>query len=321
MRYIGARKTRPAGRAIESSYGGILMKFGQMKRSKWVAAVVAGMMWACIAGAAQSVAQKQPNVPPEYEREGGPYVPTPNVVVDRMLGMANVSANDYVIDLGSGDGIIVLTAAHQRKSGGYGVDIDEELIRLSNQRAKSLGVSDRVHFEAKDIFKTDVSKATVVTLYLLPEFMKRLRPKLFNELKPGTRIVSHDYHFEEWQHDADTSFDVPEKEFISGVPSATLYLWIVPAKIDGAWRMKLDGGGEYTLALKQRYQNFEGTAEGKGRQSGLISTKLNGTEIRFVMMRGTDRGEFSGRVNGNRMEGTADFGDGKPLRWSASKGS
>ena len=287
-----------------------------MKRSAWTAAVAAGMMWACIAGAAQ----KQPNVPPEYEREGGPDVPTPNVVVDQMLKMGKVGASDYVIDLGSGDGVIVLTAAHQYKCSGYGVDIDEELIRLSNQRAKSLGVSDRVLFEAKDIFKTDVSKATVVMLYLLPEFMQRLRPKLFNELKPGTRIVSHDYHFEEWQHDADISFDVPEKEFISGVPSATLYLWIVPAKIDGAWRMQLDGG-EYTLALKQWYQNFEGTAAGGGRQSGLISPKMNGTEIRFVMMRGTDRGEFTGRVSGNRMEGTASFGDGKTVRWSASKGS
>ncbi|MBX9903159.1 MAG: class I SAM-dependent methyltransferase [Burkholderiales bacterium] len=293
------------------------MKFGQMNGGWRSAAVVAGMMWACVAGAAQ----KQPNVPPEYERDGGPYVPTPNVVVDRMLGFANVGANDYVIDLGSGDGVIVLTAAHQRKSSGYGVDIDEELIRLSNQRAKGLGVSGRVLFEAKDIFKTDVSKATVVTLYLLPEFMRRLRPKLFNELKPGTRIVSHDYHFEEWQHDDDISFDVPEKEFISGVPHATLYLWIVPAKVDGAWRMQVDGDGEYNLTLKQRYQSIEGTAESSGRQAGLLEPKMKGTEIRFVMMQGTNRGQFTGRVNGNRMEGTADFGNGKVTRWSASKGS
>jgi hypothetical protein len=293
------------------------MKFGQMNSGWRSAAVVAGMMWMCVAGAAQ----KQPNVPPEYEREGGPYVPTPNVVVDQMLTLANVGAGDFVIDLGSGDGIIVLTAAHQRKSGGYGVDIDEELIRLSNLRAKSLGVSDRVLFEAKDIFKTDVSKATVVTLYLLPEFMRRLRPKLFNELKPGTRIVSHDYHFDEWQHDDDISFDVPEKEFISGVPRATLYLWIVPARVEGAWRMRLDGGGEYSVMLKQRYQALEGSVETKGRQAGLLEPKMKGTEINFVLVQGASRGQFSGRVNGNRMEGTADFGDGKTLRWSASRGT
>lgn len=293
------------------------MRFGQMNGSWRSAAVVAGMMWMCVAGAAQ----KQPNVPPEYEREGGPYVPTPNVVVDQMLTLANVGANDFVIDLGSGDGVIVLTAAHQRKSGGYGVDIDEELIRLSNLRAKSLGVSDRVLFEAKDIFKADVSKATVVTLYLLPEFMRRLRPKLFNELKPGTRIVSHDYHFDEWQHDDEISFDVPEKEFISGVPQAILYLWIVPARVEGSWRMQLDGSGEYKVMLKQRYQVLEGTVETQGRQAGFLEPKMKGTEINFVLVQGASRGQFSGRVNGDRMEGTANFGDGKTVRWSASKGS
>lgn len=293
------------------------MGFGQMNSSWRSAAVVAGMMWMCVAGAAQ----KQPNVPPEYEREGGPYVPTPNVVVDQMLTLANVGANDFVIDLGSGDGVIVLTAAHQRKSSGYGVDIDEELIRLSNLRAKSLGVSDRVLFEAKDIFKADVSKATVVTLYLLPEFMQRLRPKLFNELKPGTRIVSHDYPFDEWQHDDEVSFDVPEKEFISGVPQAILYLWIVPARVEGSWRMQLDGGGEYKVMLKQRYQILEGTVETQGRQAGLLESKMKGTEINFVLVQGASRGHFSGRVNGDRMEGTANFGDGKTMRWSASRGS
>lgn len=278
--------------------------------------VVLGMI---CAGAA--VAQKQPNVPPEHEREGGPYVPTPNVVVERMLDMAKVTERDHVIDLGSGDGIIVLTAAHQRKSSGYGVDIDEELIRLSNLRAKSLGLAGRVVFEAKDIFKADVGKATVVTLYLLPEFMQRLRPKLFTELQPGTRIVSHDYHFEEWQHDAQTSFEVPEKELVTGVPSATLYLWIVPAKIDGAWRLQLDGNPEYRLELAQRYQNFEGSAEARGRQAALISPKISGRDIRFVLVNGASRGEFTGRVDGNRMEGTADFGDGRSVRWRASRGS
>lgn len=277
---------------------------------------VFGMVCACAAAA-----QTQLRVPPEYERDGGPYVPTPNVVVDQMLGLAKVGAGDYVIDLGSGDGVIVLTAAHKLKSSGYGVDIDEELIKLSNQRARSLGVSERVLFEAKDIFKADVSKATVVTLYLLPEMMQRLRGKLYAELRPGTRIVSHDYHFEEWPHDADVSFDVPEKEFISGVPHAILYLWIVPARVDGAWRMQIDGDGEYRLTLKQRYQHLEGTAETKDRQSGVLDPKMNGAEIRFAMMQGTNRGQFSGRVDGNHMEGTASFGDGRVVRWSARKDS
>jgi phospholipid N-methyltransferase len=278
------------------------------------AVVVAVMVWAGVAAA-----QKQPNVPPEYERDGGPYVPTPNVVVDQMLSMANVGERDHVIDLGSGDGVIVITAGHRLKASGYGVDIDEELVRLSNQRAKSLGIDGRVRFEVKDIFKADVSKATVITLYLLPEMMQRLRSKLYAELKPGTRIVSHDYHFEEWPHDADVSFDVPEKEFISGVPRATLYLWIVPAKVGGTWRMQIDGDGAYDLTLKQRYQNFEGSAESGGRKAGLLEPQMNGAEIRFVMPQGANRGRFFGRVDGDRMEGTADFGGAKTVRWHATR--
>lgn len=285
--------------------------------SRWLAVLVGVMI--SFAAVAQKPQAKQPHVPPEYEREGGPYVPTPNIVVDQMLAMANVGAKDYVIDLGSGDGIIVLTAAHKLKASGYGVDIDEELIRLSNQRAKSLGIDGRVRFEAKDIFKTDVSKASVVTLYLLPEFMRKLRAKLYGELKPGTRIVSHDYHFDEWMHDSEISFDVPEKEFISGVPRATLYLWIVPAKVDGAWRMQIDGQGDFDLKLKQRYQNFDGSAESAARKAGLLEPQLNGADIRFVMPLGASRMRFLGKVDGDRIEGTATAGDGKPVRWRATR--
>lgn len=289
-----------------------------MNSSRWLA-VLLGLMVSCSA-MAQKPPPKQPVVPPEYERSGGPYVPTPNIVVDQMLRMANVGAGDYVMDLGSGDGVIVLTAGNKLKASGYGADIDEELVRLSNERAKSLGIADRVKFEAKDIFKTDVSKATVVTLYLLPEFMRKLRPKLYNELRPGTRIVSHDYHFDEWMHDSEISFEVPEKEFIMGIPRATLYLWIVPAKVDGAWRMQIDGHGDFDVALKQRYQKFEGTAEAASRKTGkatLMEPQLNGSEIRFVMPQGNNRGRFLGKVEGDRIEGTVNFGDGKPVRWRA----
>ena len=227
-------------------------------------------------------------------------------------------STDFVIDLGSGDGIIVLTAGHKLKASGYGVDIDEELIRLSNERAKSLGIADRVRFEAKDIFKTDISKATVITLYLLPEMMRKLRTKLYTEPRPGTRIVSHDYHFDEWMHDSEISFDVPEKEFISGVPRATLYLWVVPAKIDGAWRMQIDGQSDYEVALKQNYQKFEGRAESASRKISLMEPQLSGTEIRFVMPLAGARGRFLGKVEGDRMEGTANL-DGKTVRWRATR--
>ena len=277
--------------------------------------VVLGMGWACAVAA-----QLQVIVPPEYERTGGPYVPTPNVVVDRMLGMANVGERDHVIDLGSGDAIIVITAAQRLKASGYGVDIDEELVRLSNDRAKKLGIDGRVRFEAKDIFQADVGKATVVTLYLLPDMMRRVRNKLYAELKPGARVVSHDYHFEEWQHDAEVEFEVPEKEFISGVPQATLYLWTVPAKINGAWRMQIDGDGEYELTLDQRYQKFEGAAVRKHQQTDLRETRLNGTEISFVLPLGPGNGRFSGRVDGDLIEGTVNLGGGKVVRWRALRG-
>jgi hypothetical protein len=285
------------------------------------AAVVMGAVLSFAAVAQKPPAQKQPpkqlHVPPEYERSGGPYVPTPNVVVDQMLGMANVGARDFVIDLGSGDGIIVLTAGHKLKAGGYGVDIDEELIRLSNERAKSLGIADRVRFEAKDIFKTDVSKATVITLYLLPEMMRKLRSKLFTEPRPGTRIVSHDYHFDEWMHDSEISFDVPEKEFISGVPRATLYLWTVPAKVGGNWRLQIDGQGDYDIALTE-LPAFR-------RQRGIPVRKIpdgtpfSGADIRFVMSLAGANGRFLGKVEGDRMEGAANLGEGKTVRWRATR--
>src|SRR6476646_10792598 len=121
----------------------------------------------------------------EEKRTGGPYVPTPQIVVDEMLKIGHVGADDFVVDLGSGDGVIVLTAAAQLNSRGFGVDIDPELVKLSNSEAKQRGIADRAAFYVQDVFKTDISKATVVTLYLLPQMMLDLRPKILKELKPG----------------------------------------------------------------------------------------------------------------------------------------
>jgi hypothetical protein len=136
------------------------------------------------AGAAEDV---------DAKRTGGPYVPTPQVVVDEMLRIGKVGPDDFVVDLGSGDGIIVLTAATRLKARGYGVDIDPELVKLANGEAKKRGVADRAAFYVQDVFKADISRATVVTLYLLPGMMVSLRPKILAELRPGTRVVSHDY--------------------------------------------------------------------------------------------------------------------------------
>jgi SAM-dependent methyltransferase len=257
----------------------------------------------------------------EPERTGGPYVPTPQVVVDQMLRMAQVSAADYVIDLGSGDGIIVLTAATQFKARGFGVDIDPELVKLSNAEAKRRGIADRASFQVQDVFKADLSRATVLTLYLLPSMMTSLQAKVFSELKPGTRVVSHDYHFgDEWQPDDSITFDVPEKEKVNGVPRATIYLWRVPAKIGGRWQLRIEGPApaQYELAVKQRYQKFEGTALAGGKSEKLELAELQGESVRFAINAGAGRHVFRGRVAGNTMRGTVDLGTGKgAAQWSA----
>jgi hypothetical protein len=277
-------------------------------------AVVTLMACAMVPAAAQ---QKEP------ERTGGPYVPTPQVVVDQMLRMANVGPDDYVIDLGSGDGVIVLTAATQFKARGFGVDIDPELVKLSNAEAKRRGVADRASFQVQDVFKADLSRATVLTLYLLPSMMTNLQSKVYTELKPGTRVVSHDYHFgDAWNPDDHITFSVPEKEKVNGVPSATIYLWIIPAKIEGKWQLRIDGagGGTYELNVRQKFQMFEGSALAAGRSEKLELTTLRGETIRFAFSAGAGRHVFRGRVTGDSMQGTVELGSGKgAVRWSAKR--
>jgi hypothetical protein len=254
----------------------------------------------------------------DIERTGGPYVPTPQLVVDQMLRMGNVGESDFVVDLGSGDGVIVLTAAKQFKARGMGVDIDPVLVKLSNDTAKKLGVADRVRFLQQDVFKADLSEATVLTLYLLPGMMLNLRPKLFNELKPGVRVVSHDYHLGEWQADDQISFDVPEKEAINGVPKATLHLWIVPARIAGKWEVKVAGGETYELTLKQRFQAVEGSVTVAGKPVRPPQFALRGSEFSFALADGKGLARFSGRIKDNTMDGVVELPGAKaPARWSA----
>ncbi|MBI4192927.1 MAG: methyltransferase domain-containing protein [Betaproteobacteria bacterium] len=253
-------------------------------------------------------------------KSGGPYVPTPQVVVDQMLFMAGIKSSDYVIDLGSGDGVIVLTAARLFKASGMGVDIDPELVKLSNDAARKFGVADRVHFLLQDVFKADLSKASVVTLYLLPGMMLSLREKIFNELKPGARVVSHDYHFGEWPPDDQMSFDVPEKEAVNGVPMATIYLWRVPARVAGKWQVRVAGGETYELTLKQRFQNVEGSVTTGGKALRPQYLTLRGDEFTFALPDGKGSASFTGRVKGGTMEGSVELPGAKsPARWSASR--
>jgi phospholipid N-methyltransferase len=255
----------------------------------------------------------------EADRTGGPYVPTPQVVVDRMLGFGAVNANDFVMDLGSGDGVIVLTAARQLKASGMGLEIDPDLVRRSNDSATKFGVSDRATFQVQDVFKADLSRATVVTLYLLPAMMMNLRNKIFNELRPGARVVSHDYHFGDWEADERVTFDVPEKEPINGVPSATLFLWTIPAKVSGRWQIKVDGSEPRDIELTQNFQKSNGTLlNAKGM--GLSDVSVNGEDISFSIWNGPARQHYRGKVKGGAMSGLVNL-DGKEAKWQAVRAS
>lgn len=255
----------------------------------------------------------------DLERSGGPFVPTPQVVVDEMLRMAKVGASDFVVDLGSGDGIMVLSAASQLKASGYGVDIDPALVKYSNAEATRLGIADRASFMVQDVFKADLTRATVITLYLLPSMMTQLRPKVFIEAKPGTRVVSHDYTFDEWAPDDQIVLDVPEKEKVNGVPTATISLWIVPARVQGQWHVQVDGGDRYDVTLRQQYQMIAGAASAPRRDAKLTSAALKGEEITFTLIDGSARRTFVGKVNGDAMQGSVELDGGRRARWSATR--
>jgi SAM-dependent methyltransferase len=189
-------------------------------------------------------------------QEDVPFVTTPDNVTVAMLQIAGVGAGDYVIDLGSGDGRIVIVAAKQFGARGLGVEIVPNLVKESRENARRAGVAAMAEFREQDLFKTDLSKATVVTLYLLPEVNLQLRPQIL-ALKPGTRIVSHDWDMADWRPDKTTTIAVPDKK-IGLEKSSKVHLWIVPARIQGAWC----GGGKLrgaTLQIERKFQQFHAT--------------------------------------------------------------
>jgi hypothetical protein len=253
-----------------------------------------------------------------------PYVPTPQIVVDEMLKMADVTARDFVIDLGSGDGRMILTAAKNFKASGLGVDIDPKLVEQSNKAAQALGLGDRAKFIEQDMFKADISKATVVTLYVLPDFMEKLRPKLIAELKPGTRIVAHDYYMSDWHPDRQVTLTVPEKVKANGTDKAYLYLWIVPAIVRGQWCMNFDlGTGKpqlVVLSFNQQYQMLAGAADTILAPLNIDNPTLKGDAIDFFLTRGATNYRFSGKVQGDKLEGSAVSATiPKPIAWRATK--
>jgi SAM-dependent methyltransferase len=246
-----------------------------------------------------------------------PFVPTPQVVVDEMLRVARVGQADFVIDLGSGDGRIAITAAKKFGARAMGVELDEHLIFQSEESARQAAVEDRVKFLRQDLFKTDLSPATVITMYLLPSVNRRLRPRLL-DLKPGTRIVAHDFDLEDWKPDQVTTI------------RKNVFLWVVPAKVGGRWRARVplpDGPRTIEIELNQRFQDVNGLARIDGQVTQMWEAKLSADRLSFVLVDGTDRDNeaslyFEGRVAGSAIEGEIRRGVGNGqtrIKWQATK--
>lgn len=235
---------------------------------------------------------------PAQTGEEVPFITSPDNVTLEMLRIANVGASDHVIDLGSGDGRIVILAARRFGATGLGVEYDPELVRRSQRAAQEAGVADRVSFREQDLFATDLAPATVITMYLLQEFNLRLRPALL-ALKPGTRIVSHDWDMGDWTADQSTQLPVPDKA-VGREKSSMVYLWLVPARVEGLWC----GTGllrTAALELSQRYQMVAGTLMHRNR-SRPLEGRLQGATLRATAGR---HGELVLDASGNELRITS----------------
>ncbi len=242
-----------------------------------------------------------------FERET-PYVPTPQDVVERMLDMANVKPGEYLIDLGSGDGRIVVTAA-QRGARAYGVDLNPKRVAEGVANAARAGVSDRATFEVKDLFDTDISKADVVTTYLLPLVNLDLRPRLLEQMRPGARLVTHAFHMgDDWWPDA-----------TDNIRGRILFSWTIPAKVGGRWQIE-SGDGNFVLDIDQAFQSFRAAAQVErqtlpkvveAHTTQIRDGRMNGTEISFAIDMGVGPRVYRGRVENNTIVGIA------PQGWKA----
>jgi precorrin-6B methylase 2 len=225
------------------------------------------------------------------------WVPTPQALVDKMLDMAKVTPQDFVMDLGSGDGRTVITAA-KRGARAMGIEYNPNMVELSKQNATKEGVGDKATFVKADLYETDLSKATVITMFLLPDINLKLRPKILN-LKPGTRIVSNTFTMEDWMAD--------ETERVENCTSwCTALFWIVPAKVAGTWKLP-----QGDLTLKQQYQMVSGTLKSGNGNAQISDGKLRGDQLTFS----AGGVQYTGRVNGTTIMGTT----GSGATWNATK--
>ena len=219
------------------------------------------------------------------------WVPTPDALVTEMLRMAKVDSGDYVMDLGSGDGRIAIAAAKNFGARATGIEYNPELVTLSNANARKAGVADKVKFIKADLFETDLSKADVITMYLLPKINLELRPKLL-ALRPGVRVVSHAFNMDDWKPDQTARAD-----------DRHAYLWIIPAKVAGDWNVSA-GKAQWEISLDQKYQMLSGRARSGKESFDIAEGRVTGNEVRFVMSGAKgERREFQGRFKGKHLEG------------------
>ena len=242
-----------------------------------------------------------------------PFVPTQTELVRSMLDVVRVDSSDVVYDLGCGDGRIVIAAVKRYGAKrGVCVDIDPKRIEEARHNADTAGVTERITFTTADLFQTDLTEATVVTLYLLPLINERLRPKLFRELKPGTRVVSNSFDMGPWG--ADSTISPPSPSGFQRVA----YFWIIPADVAGIWRVQADGAGLKSLDLEQTFQRLNGTAQYRGRKVPLTDVQVKGDRLSFQL---GNSGElrFEGVVKGDRVSGMFRDGSGAEKEWSAER--
>jgi SAM-dependent methyltransferase len=270
---------------------------------------VAVLALAAFAATAAAQAQKKEDFTPQVGQAGKDviWVPTPEELVERMLRMAQTTPNDFVIDLGSGDGRIAIAAAKKFNARSMGIEYNPDMVEVSNRNAAKEGVAGKARFVKADIFESDFSQATIITMYLLPGLNLKLRPKLL-DMKPGTRIVSHQFNMDDWQPDEVTNID-----------GRRAYFWLIPAKVAGTWRFQ-SGSDGLDVTLEQKYQTLEGTVKLGTVNAGLRDARLAGDKISFAFVdQGGVRRDFTGKVSGNTMEGTMKLETGPESRWTATK--
>ena len=277
------------------------------------------LSWGLVAALVAAAFVAVPSYPQrkEYEPQVGQagkdviWVPTPEDVVDRMLRMAQTTANDYVIDLGAGDGRIVIAAAKKIGARALGIEYNSNMVKHAQGNVEKAGVADKARVIEGDIFVSDFSQATVLTMYLMPELNLKLRPQILT-MRPATRVVSHSFSMEDWEPDE-----------VSVIDGRTAYLWIVPANVTGNWSMELTGAGNpqrLDVTFEQRYQKISGTVVLGPVRAGLREPWLRGFQITFSYVDNNGvRRDLSGRVVSGRMEGSFRADNGQEGRWTATK--